>query len=89
MNLEDQLRNALQRQDPPEGFAERVIGRAARQRTPRWVWPALAAIAAAVMLSIAGEYRRAQEERAGQQAIMAIRMVADELNMAQNEVLNK
>ena len=104
MNLEDQLKEALRRQDPPEGFAERVIRQAGparaqfqdRRPKPRfrwWTWPAVAAlsvaIAATVTMSVAVEYRRAQEERAGKQAIMAIQIVAEELNMVQNEVLNK
>jgi|HubBroStandDraft_6_1064221.scaffolds.fasta_scaffold1332819_2 hypothetical protein len=103
MNLEDELRDALRREDPPEGFAERVIGQAGparvqfREHRPKqrlwrfqwWTWPAVAAVAATVVMSVAVEYRRAQEERAGRQAIMAIQIVAEELNMAQNEVLNK
>lgn len=42
MNLEDQLRSHLRRQDPPSGFAERVLeaidpgATAAGRREPRW-----------------------------------------------------
>jgi hypothetical protein len=109
MNLEDELREALRREDAPEGFAERVIGQAgparaqfrergvkqrSRWRLQWWTLPAAAAVAATAVMSVAMEYRRAQEqqareEQAGRQAIMAIQIVAEELNMAQAEVLNK
>jgi len=100
MNLEDQLKEALRREEPPEGFAERVIRQAGparaqfreKPRKPRfrwWTWPAVATVAATMAMSVAVEYRRAQEAEAGRQAILAIQIVAEELNMAQNEVLNK
>ncbi len=99
MNLEDQVKDALRRQDPPEGFAERVIRRAGPahatiqatrpRRSFAWRWPAMAAVAAALAFGIFLQYRRAQEARASQQAIQALRIVAEELNMAQIEVLNK
>jgi anti-sigma-K factor RskA len=103
MKLEDQLRNALRREDPPEGFAERVIQQAGpvraqlRQASPKrgfwraspWLWPAVAAMAATLVLSVSIQYRRAQEERAGKQAIYALQIVAEELNMARSEVLDK
>jgi hypothetical protein len=99
MNLEDQLRDALRREDPPEGFAERVIReagparvqfrRAPARRTLPWLWPAVAAVAAALVLAVSVQYRRAQEERAGKQVVYALQIVAEELNMAQSEVLDK
>jgi hypothetical protein len=101
MNLENQLRDALRRQDPPEGFAERAIRQtgpaAARFRRVqpkprfRWLWAALPAVAmaATLVLALSVQHRRAQEEQAGKQAIYALQIVAEELNMAQNEVLNK
>jgi hypothetical protein len=104
MNLEDELRVALRREDPPEGFAERVVRQAGPARAqfrekPRsvrvwwWSWPSIAAFSTAIVatlaMSVAVEHRRAQEAEAGRQAIMAIQIVAEELNMAQNEVLNK
>jgi hypothetical protein len=100
MNLEDQLRDALRRQDPPEGFAERVIQNAGPLRVQfrsvppkprfRWLLPAVAVAAAvAVVFSVSVQHRRAQEELAGRQAIYALQLVAEGLNMAQSEVLNK
>lgn len=99
-NLEAQLREALRRQDPPRGFAERVIEQAgpapvrlrntALKRRFRILWSAVAAAAAvALMFSIAFQYRRAQEARTAEQAIQALQIVAEELSVAQSEVLNK
>lgn len=102
MNLEDQLRGALKREDPPAGFAERLIQQAgpARLRPAkpkrRWnmVWPSLAAAAAVAVMSVGPVLHRRwervpQEELAARQAAQALQMVAEELNLAQNEVLNK
>jgi hypothetical protein len=99
MNLEDQLRDALRREDPPQGFAERVIQQAGpapvqfRHAGPKWrfrfLWSAVAAAAAAALLfSIAVQYRRAQDARTAEQAIQALQIVAEELSVAQSQVLN-
>lgn len=103
-NLEDQLRKALRREDPPEGFAERIILQAKAAREQRWesprprfrlLWPAATVAATtALVLSISIEYRavyqeRAQEERAGRQAIQALQIASEKLNMARNKVLNE
>ena len=100
MNLEDELKQALRRQNPPAGFAERVIERAGPAQVRlriepkrRWrvVWPGmgLAAAAAAVALSVAVDYRHRQEEEAGRQAILALRIASEKLNMARDRILNK
>jgi hypothetical protein len=39
--LEDELRNALRREEPPEGFAARVLARAAAAPEPRRAWTRL------------------------------------------------
>jgi hypothetical protein len=109
MNLEDQLREALRRQDPPEGFAERVIQQAgpaagrekvqfgerprrrfrARLGFQGW-WPAVSVAAAAMLVfSVSLEYRRVQEERAGRQAVQALQIASEKLNIVRDKVLNK
>lgn len=103
MNLEDQLRDALRREDPPEGFADRVMQSlphgSARKEIPsqqeprkprfRWIWPAAAfATAVTMVFSVAVENRRRAEERAGRQAILALQIAAEKLNLAR-EALNK
>lgn len=99
MKLEDELRNALRRQDPPAGFAERVIQQAgpARanfrpappKRRPLLWWPAFAAAAAAVVFSISVENRHREEEEAGRQAIVALRIASQKLNQVRDKVVNK
>ena len=62
MNLEQQLRRALQRKDPPSGFHDKVLSRIAAGetvRTPATIrrWPRVALpIAASLMLAFGGTY---------------------------------
>ena len=108
MNLDDRLRDALRRGDPPEGFAERLRERISqepiapareihrrveeppRQSWFRWVWLPASACAAltAVLFSVAISNRHVQEERAGRQAIQALQIASEKLNLAV-EALNK
>jgi negative regulator of sigma E activity len=39
--FEDELRNALRREDPPEGFEARVLARAAAEPRPQSAWERL------------------------------------------------
>jgi hypothetical protein len=97
--LEKELRNALQQEDPPDGFVERVLARTAENkrsigtgiftwRTLRW---ALAG-AMCLLLAIAGiEYRRAQEERvrgeaAKKELMLALRIAGSKLQVAQEKI---
>ncbi len=99
MKLEDELKAALRRQDPPAGFAERVIEQAGPARTsfrpappkrrPHFWWPAFAAAAAAVVFSLSVEYRHRQEEEAGREAIVALRIASQKLNQVRDKVVNK
>lgn len=91
MNLEDELRAALRREDPSSGFAQRVVART--KVTPRSNRPIFrrawaAAIAAIVIVGLAGvyQYRQVQAERAGRDAVIALRIAADKLNIARDKV---
>lgn len=92
-NPEYELRRALRRVEPPPGFADRIIERAARpkprQDTGRkWTrWP-IARLAAAAALAIAvtggmwyrGEQRRqAAGEEAKRQLLLSLRIAGDKL----------
>jgi type VI protein secretion system component VasF len=83
-DLEEQLRRALQREDPPEGFADRVIERThARRRAPRW----LAAAAAVLVVAGAGYgYRWQQGEKAKREVLLAFRITSAKLNHIQMQV---
>ncbi len=108
MSLDDRLRDAFRRQDPPEGFAERVRERISQEpiapakdvrrkvKTPlgrprfRWMWPASAfAALASVLVSVAIANRRMEEERAGRQAIQALQIASEKLNLVRSQVLNQ
>ena len=91
MSLEDQLHAALRRQDPSAGFAGRVVARVQRKAPPPrfrrfWIPAALAAAFALALLSTA-QYQHMQQERAGRQAVQALRIAAEKLNLARNKVL--
>ena len=97
MNLEQELRRALQRKDPPRGFHDRVLariaaGETARTRATMWVWPRVALpLAASLMLAFGGTYyvhrqqeRQARELRA--QTEQAAREVVLALQIASQKI---
>ena len=97
MNLDDELRSALRREDPSPGFAERVLAGVRRGRNPsrapkasnadRMMWAA--AIAAMLLIGFTAtfEYRQIKAERAAREAVVALRIAADKLNMTRDKVL--
>ena len=97
MNLEDELRAALRREDPSPGFAQRVVAHAKSKPAPKswfssrsWFPKIMWATALAAMLVIGfgvSEYRERQAERAARQTVMALRIAAEKLNMTRDKVL--
>jgi type VI protein secretion system component VasF len=84
--LDDELKRAFERQEPPPDFAARTIARAREKglALPRW------AVAAAALLAIAGAgygYRWRQGEAAKQQVLLAFRIAATKVNHIQMQVL--
>jgi hypothetical protein len=85
--LEEELKSALSRKEPSEGFDARVTA-AAQQRkvTPmprRW----LAAAATVVVLAGAGEgYRWHQGQVAKDQVMLAMRIAGGKLNRVQTQI---
>jgi type VI protein secretion system component VasF len=99
-NFEDDLRQALRRKAPPEGFSERVLERAGSHPVrspqlkrgswfpiPRW------AVAAALVLCVVGGFElhrqrqhRVEGELAKQQVILALKITAEELQFAQKKI---
>jgi len=97
--LEDELRNAMQREEPPEGFAERVLARASAKKQGLWSgifasrqlrWALAGALC--LVLTVSGiEYKRSREEHARgeaakEQLMLALRITADKLQLAQEKV---
>ncbi len=95
--LEDELRDALRRVDPPPGFAERVIARAGAAAPARVPWfrvPGLrwAAAAACCLFLFAGlEVRRQQQirlegEAARVQLVQALRIAGGKLELVRDRI---
>ncbi len=86
-DLEQQLRRAFAPEDPPAGFAARVLARTESPRrtaAPRW-----AALAAAlVVLAVGGgySYRVRKGEAAKREVLMAFRIASTKLNHIQTQV---
>lgn len=88
MNLEDQLRHALERKLPPPEFTSRVLAAAARKRPwLGWRRAAAWALAACLLLAVALGYQRQRRgERARRQVLLALTTAASELQAAQVKV---
>lgn len=87
-NFEDELRSALRRENPPAGFANRVLERTSPRAGGRPHWAAWA-VAASLLLSMGGvEYKRRQDQgqRAKQQLLLALDITSSKLALAQKRV---
>ena len=94
MNLDDELRAALRREEPSPGFAKRVAARAYSSRAPKASMPRMiwaAALAATLVIGFAStyEYRQMKAERASRDAVMALRIAAEKLNMTRDKVFRR
>lgn len=100
--LEDELRKALRREDPPNGFAAKVLARSA-QAVPvkrRWLWPVLfetrslrwaAAVLCVVLAGASIEYWKEQKERARGEAaksqlMLALRITGSKIQLVQQKI---
>ncbi|HEX6805718.1 MAG TPA: hypothetical protein VF133_18700 [Terriglobales bacterium] len=97
--IEEQLRNALRREDPTPGFAGRVRARITAQEekrsSQRWFWFPKLQWALAILLCIGVVsgilYRREQKERARgevakQQVYVALRLAGAKMQLAESKV---
>ena len=81
-DLDAALREALQRREPPPGFAERVLARTQARPTRRWqTWGALAASVALTfgVWSYERQQRQHQQEEAARQTLLALHITQAEL----------
>lgn len=97
-NLEDELKIALRREEPPADFTERVLARLSQPpaqptwwerlavllQPPRLQWVAVALIVS-VVIPAGVQYRRG--ERAKEQLLFAVRVAGSRLHQAQRKVL--
>jgi hypothetical protein len=85
--LEEELKRALSREEPPADFAERTIARA-RRRTVSWVPRWIAAAAAIVVLCGGGYgYRWRQGTAAKAEVMLAMKIAGSKVNHIQTQVL--
>jgi len=84
--LDNLLKDALQRREPPPGFAERVMARVPRRPPVFAWWRQMAAIAALLVVTVSSamyerhrEMERRRAEQASQQLIFALRLTAAKL----------
>lgn len=96
-DLDDELRNALRREEPPPGFAERVMARVQSAPPPArrwWMLPQLrwAAVAAAVIVLAGGvgmerqRRLRAEGELARDQVMLALRITGSKLQFVKEKI---
>ncbi len=84
--LEDELRQALRREEPSPGFADRVSAAARTRRL--WVMPRWMPAAAAIVVMVGGgtAYREYQGHMAKERVMEAMRITAGTLNHIQSRV---
>jgi hypothetical protein len=95
--MDDELRRALRRVEPPEGFADRVLQRAAvspKQPKAAKAGPFRLAIAATLVAATvgggvwyrAGERRREQGEEAKRQVLLSLNIAGSKLRALEMKV---
>jgi len=83
--LEDELRRALAREDPPDGSAERVLARRERGTSSARRWLAAAAMVV-VAAGAAGAWRQHQGNQAKQEVMLALRLASAPMDRIQSEI---
>ena len=102
--FEDELRQALRREEPPAGFTERVLARAGSQPRRSGVWESLArwfriprvrfaaVVASLLLVVVIQEYRvrqaRAEGEQAKAQLMLALQITGNKLKVVHQKVLD-
>ena len=92
MNLEHDLKHALRRESPPDGFAQRVMQRLeadAPRRRPVWWRAAAASVTLAALLGGYATHKaveRRRGEMAREQVLAAMRIAGEKVRIAQEEV---
>jgi hypothetical protein len=101
-DIDEQLKRALRRCEPPEGFSDRVLARVQGEapptqrsiwtlwRMPSLRWAAVAALVAVAVTGIGYQIHERQEEAearvAKQQVMLALRITGSKLRVAKQKV---
>jgi len=83
--LEDELRRALARENPPDGFAERVLARSTRGALGARRWLAAAAMVV-VAAGAGGAWRQHQGYLAKREVMLALRLASAPVHRIQSEI---
>jgi uncharacterized protein HemX len=87
-DFDRQLREALQRREPPRDLTRSVMARIEPPRQMTWRWVPAVAIAAMLVLSVGvyrwEQYRKGQQAK--QQVMLALRVTAQKLAVAERKV---
>ena len=90
--FEEDLKKALAKCEPPDGFterlAERIASLPARKASPMsWRWAAVAAAAAILFGGVAREHQHHMEgEAAKEKLLVAMRITSSKLQQAQQQI---
>lgn len=86
-DFEDDLRAALRREEPPAGFAGRVLARAKSSGPARHSNWAAAAIAAGFLLSMGGfTYHQYEGRKAKRELLLALEITGSKLSSVQKKI---
>lgn len=92
--FEDEVRSALRRREPPEGFARRVMSRIEDERHAQgrplsmffraqpFRWLAAGALGLILIIGLASYRQRVQAQKDSEQAVLALRIAGRTLNVA-------
>ena len=84
--FEEELRSVLLRQEPPAGFADRVLARTRPKSGRHTSWVA-AAIAAGLLLSLGGYgYHQYEGRKAKRELLLALEIAGSKLSIAQAKI---
>jgi len=90
--FEEDLKRALARCEPPDGFTERLAARIAalpprKSSPPYWRWAAVAAAAAMLFSGVAYQHQHQLEgEAAKEKLLIAMRITSSKLQQAQQRI---
>ena len=89
-SFENELRSALARRNPPEGFSDRIMSEAGKRRSYTYLpWLAAVAVLVLMLAGMIGRERRQrmEAEAAGEQLMRAIEIVDAKLAGARHRVM--
>ena len=83
-DLDELLKRALSKSDPPPDFSGRVLARLNRERAPKKLWITWTAAAAGILMAAStyigmSQRRTAEQNKAGQELVFAIQVASEKI----------